>query len=98
MGLEITAASFWYMCLCASIAGISGMMFGYDSGKCGLERKANLTKSRYNHRHNCPNVFLGLFQTIVTSYWHDCRVRISTGIIIGCFAESTLERYKLVQL
>jgi hypothetical protein len=33
MGLDIHAASFWYMCLCASIAGISGIMFGYDSGK-----------------------------------------------------------------
>lgn len=32
MGLDIHAASFWYMCLCAGVAGVSGLMFGYDSG------------------------------------------------------------------
>lgn len=32
MGLDITAKSFWYMVLCATVAGVSGLMFGYDSG------------------------------------------------------------------
>jgi hypothetical protein len=33
MHLEITSGSFWFMVLCAGVAGVSGLMFGYDSGK-----------------------------------------------------------------
>jgi hypothetical protein len=32
MGLDFQAKSFWYMMLCAGVAGVSGLMFGYDSG------------------------------------------------------------------
>ncbi|KAH8903102.1 general substrate transporter [Coniochaeta sp. PMI_546] len=32
MHLEITSGSFWFMVLCAGVAGVSGLMFGYDSG------------------------------------------------------------------
>jgi hypothetical protein len=33
MHLEITSGSFWFMVMCAGVAGVSGLMFGYDSGK-----------------------------------------------------------------
>ncbi|KAL2016689.1 hypothetical protein VTK56DRAFT_3191 [Thermocarpiscus australiensis] len=32
MHLKITSGSFWFMVLCAGVAGVSGLMFGYDSG------------------------------------------------------------------
>ncbi|KAK5236679.1 hypothetical protein LTR47_002631 [Exophiala xenobiotica] len=32
MGLDVGSSSFWYMVLCAGVAGVSGLMFGYDSG------------------------------------------------------------------
>lgn len=33
MGLDVGAKSFWFMILCAGVAGVSGLMFGYDSGE-----------------------------------------------------------------
>jgi hypothetical protein len=39
MHLEITSRSFWFMVMCAGVAGVSGLMFGYDSGKRSLQSR-----------------------------------------------------------